>query len=1097
MKVNSCLYCGAKKLTKVTYRSDNNGILKCPKCGVMMVEHINGDTESLYTSDYFEKDKGTKNGYTNYLSSPVGNLIGKYAFARLFVEKGNQLDLGCADGSLMEIFKSEGFESRGLEISKDAVQIANSKGLNVEFSNLHSFPEQLSKSDVITAYDLLEHADMPGAVLRDVYSNLNDNGCFVFSTLSVKHNDPSDYWFNNSLEHYVYYNAESLQYILTDIFGENNFAFVEMDVNGVAEFWGVAKKGALTDEGEIIKTIVNRSFNKKDADQGYYLSLFYNQVSEFEISRQISVHFDTLWSTERRVVSRFFNNFYQGKLEAALNDSKMNKHAIPVSNSVYWQAAGNAEEMMTRIRIEAMSKESSNEILGLRAQVFDLTSEIHSIRGSRVVGRIIKARDRIVPAISKAVRAPRHVYNRSLYFSKEAVIAVIPEESTERIKAMKKKIKNSVKKVKDKQGEKKIVVLSGKQSKLRGGPLLSVVIPYFNRAETIDETLISLKNQTFKNFEVIIVNDGSTEKQSKDVFKKLPQKYSQLKINLIDQENAGVAVARNEGIEHANAKYILCLDSDDALEETYIEKALLVLESTPSISVFTTDREDFGVRNDRHANADYNALRLYKDNMVITAAVFTKEAWVKAGGFKSGISYEDWDFWLSLAENGYWGKSLHEPLFKYRVAMNSRFVEDRSMHWDAIKKITSLHGDYKKKIRALSPKKQDIVVRTPTDAFVNMNHANDYDQNASGIPHVLIAIPWMTFGGAETLLYNYTRELVGKVDITFMTGVASKHEWEYKFREVTNKIYHLPEMFPDPALYIEFISLYIQTRSIDILHIVHSGYVFDMLPELKRRHPQLKVLVTMFNDRVPEYVQKTIEQRELIDTLNTDSSAVADSYREKTEGAIEVLSIPNGIDCKNEFNPQMFDRDAVRKELKIESGTQAVFFVGRLSSEKNPDVFVRVAQLAKEARLKNVKFFIIGDGPMHDEVVDGIYKNKISNTYYLGYQKEVARYLVAADIFVLPSSVEGFPLSILEAMAMNVAVISSRVGAVPDVLQDGVNGYTVTPGDAKEIYDCIVTLQDEKLLKTIQKNGRKDVETKYSNTRLGNSYRDLYIRSMK
>jgi len=115
------------------------------------------------------------------------------------------------------------------------------------------------------------------------------------------------------------------------------------------------------------------------------------------------------------------------------------------------------------------------------------------------------------------------------------------------------------------------------------------------------------------------------------------------------------------------------------------------------------------------------------------------------------------------------------------------------------------------------------------------------------------------------------------------------------------------------------------------------------------------------------------------------------------------------------------------------------------------------------------------------------------NVVYLGYQSEVARYMSAADIFVLPSSIEGFPLSILEAMAMELAVVASDVGAVKEVLEDGKGGFVVTPGSAAEIVSVIEKLQtDPKLLNDVKQAGRKKVEEKYSNIILGKNYTKLY-----
>jgi len=107
----------------------------------------------------------------------------------------------------------------------------------------------------------------------------------------------------------------------------------------------------------------------------------------------------------------------------------------------------------------------------------------------------------------------------------------------------------------------------------------------------------------------------------------------------------------------------------------------------------------------------------------------------------------------------------------------------------------------------------------------------------------------------------------------------------------------------------------------------------------------------------------------------------------------------------------------------------------------------------------------------------------------------VARCLSTADIFVLPSSIEGFPLSILEAMAMEVAIIASDVGAVAEVVETGKDGFVVTPGSAKEITESISALgKDANLLASMKKHARHEVETKYSNIALGKNYRRLYKR---
>ncbi len=1096
MKVSNCLYCDSKNLTSVNRRSDNIRILECAKCHVMMVEHISDDTEQLYTADYFEKSEATKNGYTNYLSSPVANMIGKYGFTSLFATKPSKhLDLGCADGSLMEIFKSEGYQTAGLEISKDAVEIAKLKGLEVTFSNLHTFPENTSKSNVITAFDLLEHSDKPGNVLNEVYKNLEDNGYFVFSTLSVKKEDSSDYWFNNSLEHYVYYDNPSLSYILEDVFGKDRFGFVEMQINGISEFWGFGKKGPLNGEEKILQTVSNGTFFKYDPQMSYGLSLFYNQLSHFAENEEILRYFSKTWSPSTTLLSIFYWCYYQGKYEKAIETVKDKKYLISVNNSVFWQALNYCEEQYFDIKSKDVISAYDSEIINLRGQIFRLKDEVHSLRNSRVIGRIIKTRESVGGVKQKVKKLPL----KSAIKIKRSVSKISPEVLKPAVRLivlkparMVLRKRNAVKVKKSTTYQETIEHVKNDAWEL-GNPLVSVVVPFYNRADTIDDTINSLLEQTFIDFEVIIVDDGSTDEVSVEKLEKIKAVHP--KFIVMHQKNNGVASARNLGIKKSKGKYIICLDSDDIVEPTYIEKCTTLLEYNQDISLVTTYRKDFGVLNDEFRGVPYEPLELYKNNMVTTAAQFRRKAWEVSGGYKSNIGYEDWDYWLTLAEHGFWGKLLPEPLFVYRVAMSSRFVQDKEAHWNNIKLIQGMHKNYKQRITKISSERRSAKhVSTYGTTFINIDNKSQYIQADKGKIRVLITIPWMTFGGAETLIYNYCREIKNEFDITFATGLKAEHEWEYKFKEITPKIYHLANLFENSKTYIEFLSNYINTRGVDILHIIHNGFTFDMLPELKKRHPHLKVIVTMFNDRV-EHFDKSLDYVKYIDTFTSDNEKVTSHYTKALGVGTKSVVIPNGIDCYTTFKLELFERDKERKALGIDDNDIAVFFVGRLSEEKNPDVFVSAAKdILKVNKKSGIKFFVIGDGGMRHEVEESIRAIDSDSISYLGYQSEVAKYLSAADIFVLPSSIEGFPLSILEAMAMKVAVIASDVGAVSEVIENKVDGFVITPGNAKEICEAITTLDNNrKLLADMKILSRKKVEKNYSNKILGKRYTELYM----
>lgn len=617
-------------------------------------------------------------------------------------------------------------------------------------------------------------------------------------------------------------------------------------------------------------------------------------------------------------------------------------------------------------------------------------------------------------------------------------------------------------------------------------PLISVITPFYNRQDTMPETIQSVLGQTFQDFEYIIVNDGSTDEDADTYLSKI----NHPKITIVNQANAGVASARNTGVQRAQGKYIICLDSDDMIEPTYLEKSAAVLEANHNISIVSYDMQMFGVKEDIFHHADYDPLALIDDNPILTSAVYRAEVWKTTGGYKSDIGYEDWEFWVNAAENGHFGVHIPEKLFKYRTAEVSRYVDDLSNHQEHTSFIRNMHPDFIRSVKKHLKNRQLIDVINPNTALINLDDSTQYRTPSYSRKQVLVVVPWMTFGGAETLIYNYCNEVKSGVDLTFVTGLESPHEWEYKFRELTSRIYHLANMFDDEKLYLEFISNLVSTRSIDIMHIVHSGYTFSMLEELKKRHPKLKVIVTLFNDRAA-YFEQAVEQSRFIDSFTTDNSTVADNFNARVSAYTDVRVIPNGVDAAGIYNPELCDRNKSRLELGLKEYEIAIFFIGRLSEEKNPDVFIEAAKQVIAAR-DDAKFFIIGDGQMRAEVELAIGAMKTDRIEYLGYKSTIVDYLSAADVFILPSSIEGFPLSILEAMAMGVITIASDVGAVSDVIENGLDGYIVNPGSVDDIVELVISVNRDDDYQQMSKSARQKVLAKYSTEQLGNNYKRLY-----
>lgn len=207
-------------------------------------------------------------------------------------------------------------------------------------------------------------------------------------------------------------------------------------------------------------------------------------------------------------------------------------------------------------------------------------------------------------------------------------------------------------------------------------PKISIVIPCYNQSHYLMDAVESILCQTFKDFEVIIVNDGSTD-STQDLAQTILQDNPNFQIQLISQENSGLSAARNTGISVARGKYILPLDADDAIAPAMLEKCAKILDQNKSISIIYTDRQDFGEIEQTVLAGEFTIHLIKYFNQISYCSMYRKNVWEDIGGYRTNmeLSGEDWDFWVAAASRGYMGHYIQKPLFYYRRRSNGLFQE--------------------------------------------------------------------------------------------------------------------------------------------------------------------------------------------------------------------------------------------------------------------------------------------------------------------------------------------------------------------------------------------------------------------------------------
>lgn len=209
--------------------------------------------------------------------------------------------------------------------------------------------------------------------------------------------------------------------------------------------------------------------------------------------------------------------------------------------------------------------------------------------------------------------------------------------------------------------------IDGTQGTARPGarPAVSVVVPCYNGGRFIAQLLDSLARQTFRDFEIVIVDDGSTEAATRQTLDGLDPS-----IRVIRQPNKGLSAARNAGIAAARAELVFPLDCDDMIEPSLLTEALALLRAAPAdVALILCHKRLAGAASgllERH----FNRFDLLFANPIPSGVLLRKASWQAVGGYDETMrdGYEDWEFYLRLMLRGYRGITIPKPYVIYHVS---------------------------------------------------------------------------------------------------------------------------------------------------------------------------------------------------------------------------------------------------------------------------------------------------------------------------------------------------------------------------------------------------------------------------------------------
>lgn len=205
----------------------------------------------------------------------------------------------------------------------------------------------------------------------------------------------------------------------------------------------------------------------------------------------------------------------------------------------------------------------------------------------------------------------------------------------------------------------------------------------------------------------------------------------------------------------------------------------------------------------------------------------------------------------------------------------------------------------------------------------------------------------------------------------------------------------------------------------------------------------------------------------------------------------KVEVVPNGIEI--DMGDRSADRIRVRNELGIPSDAKVIGTVGRLAVVKRQDrILTALAELVN--RHPDLRVILVGEGPERGRLQNLANElGVLDRVHFVGYQSHPSRFLRAMDIFALTSQSEGLPISLLEAWAAQLPVVCTRVGGLPDVISDGINGLLVPDGDGASLVHALAKCFDQSTAHRLGAGGFQTVRDSYSLETMIKVYSDKYL----
>lgn len=583
-------------------------------------------------------------------------------------------------------------------------------------------------------------------------------------------------------------------------------------------------------------------------------------------------------------------------------------------------------------------------------------------------------------------------------------------------------------------------------------PLVSVIVPFYNDKQYIEQSIYSILNQTFPLFEIIIVDDGSKDKESLKKLNEVAKLDKRIKV--FHKENEGLAATRDYGASKASdcTKYFLFIDSDDLIESTFLECAYWTLETNPNAGWAYSDSVGFDATNYLW-NKWFNTKKEKKVNEILSLSLVRKTAYFSVNGYelREKAVNEDWNFWLKLLSKGYYPvhMSFYGQWYR-RKNVNSELAKSVENRKRSLEIINDTAKKIKNTVEAIQfPRanycKGDILEKVNSIVIPKKNKNNKIN--------ILMFIPWMVTGGADFFNLDLLKRLnKEEYDVTIISSIPNNNTLRQDFEKYA-RVYDLTS-FIDRKYWLSFINYIIVKENINMIFCTNSMFGYSSLNYLKARYPKIPIVDYVHMEewyyRDGGYARMSANYKDVIDktmVCNKGTERVITNIMGKDSKEISTIYI--GVDS-DKYDPSKYDKNEILKKYNISvKDKYLINFICRISAQKRPYLLFEIMKKVLKNR-KDIIFVIAGDGEMLSGLKAKVNDAGISeDVVFLGNVRHTAEIYKISDLSLNCSIKEGLALTSYESLSMSVPVISADVGGQKELIDSTVG--VIVPCLQKEV----------------------------------------------